>query len=78
MDRWAHLTPEQKQQAREVFGRMQQLLLERRPMVRTAIRDLSAMPPEQREQILRCSDVATLNGWLKKAASVASAEHLFA
>ena len=52
MDRWAHLTPEQKHQAREVFGRMQQIPLERRPMVRTAIRDLSAMPPEQREEII--------------------------
>jgi hypothetical protein len=36
------------------------------------------LSPEQREQILGCSDVATLNRWLKKAATVASAEHLFA
>jgi hypothetical protein len=52
MDRWAHLTPEQKQQAREVFGRMQQLPPVRRGMVRTAIRDLSVMPPDQREGII--------------------------
>lgn len=36
------------------------------------------LSPEQREHILGCSDVATLNDWLRKAASVASAEHLFA
>jgi hypothetical protein len=52
METWEHLTPGQKQQARELFGRMQKLPADRRRMVRTAIRDLSAMPLEQREQII--------------------------
>jgi hypothetical protein len=52
METWEHLTPEQKSQAREVFGRMQQLPADRRHMVGTAIRDLRAMPQEQREQII--------------------------
>ncbi len=52
METWEHLTPGQKQQAREVFGRMRQLPLDRRRMVGTAIRDLRAMPPGQREQII--------------------------
>lgn len=52
MDRWAHLTPEQKQGARQVYGQMQQLSPDRRRMVTTAVRDLRAMPAEQREQII--------------------------
>ncbi len=52
MDTWEHLTPEQKQQARQIFGQMQQLPPERRRLVHTAIDDLRAMPPEQREQVI--------------------------
>ena len=43
METWEHLTPGQKAEARNLFGRMQQLPPERRRMVRTALRDLSAM-----------------------------------
>ena len=43
---------EQKQQAREIHGQMQQLPPDRRGMVTTAVRHLSAMPPEQRERII--------------------------
>lgn len=52
METWEHLTPEQKQQARQVFGQMQQLPQDRRRMVTSAIRDLRAMPPAQRDQII--------------------------
>jgi len=46
------LTPGQKQKARQLFDRMQQLPADRRRMVSTAVRDLRAMPPGQREQII--------------------------
>ena len=52
METWEHLTPEQKQQARQVHGQLQQLPQERRGMVMTAVRNLSAMPPEQRDRII--------------------------
>jgi Protein of unknown function (DUF3106) len=52
METWEHLTPGQKLEARQLFGRMQQLPSDRRRMVGTAIRDLRAMPPAQREQII--------------------------
>ena len=52
METWEHLTPNQKQQARQVFGQMQQLPSDRRRMVSTAVRDLRAMPPPQREQVI--------------------------
>lgn len=49
---WEHLTPEQKQQALQFHSRMQQLAPDRRRMVHTAIDDLRAMPPQQREQVI--------------------------
>jgi len=52
METWEHLTPGQKQEVRQLFGRMQQLPPDRRRMVSTAIRDLRAMPPGLREQII--------------------------
>jgi len=52
MDTWEHLTPEQKQQARQIFGQMQQLPPDRRRLVHKAIDDLRAMPPQQRDQII--------------------------
>jgi len=52
MEIWEHLTPAQKEQARQVNGQLQQLPPERQAMVKTAVRHLSAMPPEQREQII--------------------------
>ena len=52
MDTWEHLTPEQKQQARQIFKQMQQLPPDRQRMVRTAVRDLRAMPPDQRENVI--------------------------
>jgi hypothetical protein len=52
METWEHLTPAQKQQARQIFGQMRQLPPDRQRMVGTAIHDLRAMPPEQREKII--------------------------
>jgi hypothetical protein len=52
MEIWEHLTPAQKQQARQVFGQMQQLPPDRRRQVSAAIRDLRAMPPWQRERVI--------------------------
>jgi hypothetical protein len=49
---WEHLTPEQKQQALQFHARMQQLPPDRRRLVHTAIDDLRAMPPAQREKVI--------------------------
>jgi hypothetical protein len=55
----------------EAKGKAQAVLL---------VLDGRAVPlsPEQRERILACEDEATVNGWLKRAATVSSAEQLFA
>ena len=50
METWEHLTPEQKAEAWRIHAQMQQFPPNRRWMIRRAIRDLRAMPPEQREQ----------------------------
>jgi hypothetical protein len=52
METWEHLTPGQKAEARDLFGRMRQLPPERKRMVQTAVRDLSAMPADQRERVI--------------------------
>jgi len=52
METWEHLTPEQKQQARQIFGQMRALPPDRQRMVNTAVRDLRAMPPAQRENVI--------------------------
>ena len=52
MEIWEHLTPAQKQQALQIFGQMRALPPDRQRMVNTAIRDLRAMPPAQRENII--------------------------
>jgi len=52
METWEHLTPEQKDQARQIFSQMRQLPPDRQRMVTTAVRDLRAMPPDQRERII--------------------------
>ena len=52
METWEHLTPDQKGQARQVFGRLQQLPPDRRRVVGSAIRGLRVMPPEQRQQVI--------------------------
>ncbi len=50
METWEHLTTDQKQEARQLFGQIRQLPPARRQMVNTAVRDLGAMTPDQREQ----------------------------
>ncbi len=52
MEVWEHLTPAQKQQARQIWGQMRQLPPDRQRMVTTAVRDLRAMPPGQREGVI--------------------------
>ena len=52
METWEHLTPDQKQEARQIFGQMRQLPPNRQRMVLTAVRDLRAMPPDQREAVI--------------------------
>jgi len=49
METWEHLTPEQKQQARDFHSQMQQLPPERRQAVQNAIHSLRGMPPEARQ-----------------------------
>jgi hypothetical protein len=60
METWEHLTPGQKDEVRNLFGRMQQLSPDRRRMVTTAIRDLRAMPAPQRELIIDSNRFKTM------------------
>jgi len=50
METWEHLTPAQKQQARQIHDQMQQLPPARRQAVRNAVQALRAMPPEARQR----------------------------
>jgi hypothetical protein len=50
METWEHLTPEQKQEARQVFAEMRQLPQDRREKVKDALRDLSSKPASERDQ----------------------------
>ena len=52
METWEHLTPDQKQRVRELFGQLRQLPPDRKKLVTTAVRDLRAMPPDQRERVI--------------------------
>jgi len=52
IETWEHLTPQQKTQARQLATQWQQLTPQRRQMMKTAIGDLRAMPPDQREKVL--------------------------
>lgn len=52
METWEHLTPEQKGQARQLFNQMKQLPPARQRMVTTAVRDLRAMPADQRDKVI--------------------------
>ena len=52
METWEHLTPAQKDQARQLYSQLKELPPERRQKVRAAIRDLSVMPPSQRQQVI--------------------------
>ena len=52
METWEHLTPQQKQEARQIFGQIRQLPPDRQRQVGTAIHDLRAMPPDQRERVI--------------------------
>jgi hypothetical protein len=52
METWEHLTPEQKQQARQIFNQMRQLPPDRQRQVTTAVHHLREMPADQREQVI--------------------------
>jgi hypothetical protein len=52
METWEHLTPAQKQEARQLFGQLRALPPDRKQVVTTAIEDLRGMTPEQREQVI--------------------------
>jgi len=52
METWEHLTPEQKNQARQVYSQMRQLPPARQRMVTTAVRDLRTMPADQRDKVI--------------------------
>jgi hypothetical protein len=49
---WNGLTPEQRQRVQQIHNQILQLPPERQRIVRSTIRDLRAMPPAQREQVL--------------------------
>ena len=50
METWEHLTPEQKDQARQVYSQMKNLPPQRRQAVRNAIQALRGMPPAARQR----------------------------
>lgn len=52
IETWEHLTPQQKTQARQLAQQWKQLPPDRQKMMKTAIGDLRAMSPEQRESVL--------------------------
>lgn len=52
METWEHLTPQQKQQARDLFSQLKGLPPDRRRMLQGAVQDLRQMPPAQRQQVL--------------------------
>lgn len=52
IETWEHLTPQQKGQARQLAQQWKQLSPDRQRMMKTAIGDLRAMPPEQRDSVL--------------------------
>ena len=52
METWEHLTPGQKQDARQIFGQYRQLPPERQRQVSTAVRDLRNMPSDQRDRVI--------------------------
>jgi Protein of unknown function (DUF3106) len=52
MEIWEHLTPGQKADARDLYGRLRQLPPDRQRMVKTAVRDLSTMPYDQRMRVI--------------------------
>jgi hypothetical protein len=49
---WQRLTPEQQQRVQQIHNQMMQLPPDRQRVVRSAIRDLRAMPPAQRDQVI--------------------------
>src|SRR6202041_101443 len=50
METWEHLTPEQKNQARQVHSQMQQLPADRRQAVQNSIKTFRAMPHDARQR----------------------------
>ena len=53
METWEHLTPQQKQTARQMHSQFQQLPPDRQQAVRNAIQALRAMPPDARQRALQ-------------------------
>ena len=52
METWEHLTPNQKQQSRQLFQQFKQLPPDRRQAVNRAIRGMRGMTPEQRDRLI--------------------------
>ena len=52
METWEHLTPYQKQQARQLFQQFKQLPPDRRQALNRAIRSMRGLTPEQRERLI--------------------------
>jgi hypothetical protein len=51
---------------------------EAKALLRVLDRRLLTVSDDQRERILTCTDIATLEGWLDKAVTASSADELFA
>jgi len=52
METWEHLTPDQKQRARQLFQQFRQLPPDRRQAINQAIRSMRNLTPEQRDQLI--------------------------
>ncbi len=50
METWEHLTPQQKEQARQLHSQFSQLPADRRQAVQNGVKALRGMPPEVRQR----------------------------
>jgi hypothetical protein len=57
MEIFEHMTPEQQQETRDLYGRMRELPSDRRQAVRRAARTLRGMPPAARERHLNSDEI---------------------
>ena len=56
METWEHLTPNQKQQGRQLFQQFRQLSPDRRQAVNRAIRGMRGLTPEQRDRLINSDE----------------------
>jgi hypothetical protein len=75
METWEHLTVDQKERARQLFGQFKQLSPERRQAVNGAIRQMRNLAPEQRDELIN-SDQYRDSYSLQERVILSGAAHL--